>query len=73
MLKNSSQNVTPELKKNDYINWAIAQKEDNKLIGMIGFFKMQPENFKGEIGYILNPNSHGKRIMKEASDDKIWI
>lgn len=59
------------IEKNDYINWAIAQKEDNKLIGMIGFFRMQPENFRGEIGYILNPNFHGKGIMKEASDEAI--
>lgn len=59
------------IEKNDYINWAIAQKDDNKLIGMIGFFRMQPENFRGEIGYILNPNFHGKGIMKEASDEAI--
>ncbi len=54
------------IEKNDLINWAIAKKEDNKLIGMIGFFRMQPENFRGEVGYILNPNFHGKGIMKEA-------
>lgn len=59
------------IEKNEYINWAIAQKEDNKLIGMIGFFRMQPDNFRGEIGYILNPNFHGKGIMKEASDEAI--
>ena len=28
------------IEKNEYINWAIAQKEDNKLIGMIGFFRL---------------------------------
>ena len=54
--------------KNDLLNWAIATKEDDKLIGMIGFFRMQPENFRGEIGYILNPNFHGKGIMKEATE-----
>ena len=54
------------IEKNDYINWAIAQKYGNKLIGMIGFFRLQPEHFRGEIGYILNPNFHGKGIMKEA-------
>jgi len=54
------------IEKNEVINWAIAQKETNKLIGMIGFFRMQPENFRGEVGYILNPNFHRKGIMKEA-------
>jgi len=56
------------IEKNELINWAISKKEDNKLIGMIGFFRMQPENFRGEVGYILNPNFHGKGIMKEALD-----
>lgn len=55
--------------KNELINWAISRKEDNKLIGMIGFFRMQPENFRGEIGYILNPDFQGKGIMKEAIDN----
>lgn len=59
------------IEKNELINWAIAKKEDNKLIGMIGFFRMQPENFRGEIGYILNPEFHGKGIMKEASNEVI--
>lgn len=59
---------TAGIEKNDLINWAIAKKEDNKLIGMIGFFRLQPENFRGEIGYILNPNFHRKGIMKEALD-----
>lgn len=59
---------TAGIEKNDFINWAIAKKEDNKLIGMIGFFRLQPENFRGEVGYILNPNFHRKGIMKEALD-----
>lgn len=56
------------IEKKELINWAIARKDDNKLIGMIGFFRMQPENFRGEIGYILNPNFQGKGFMKEALD-----
>lgn len=56
------------IEKNDLINWAITSKKDNKLIGMIGFFRLQPENFRGEIGYILSPDYHRKGIMKEALD-----
>ena len=59
---------TTSIEKNELINWAIASKKEDKLIGMIGFFRMQPENFRGEVGYILNPNFHGKGIMKEALD-----
>ena len=59
------------IEKNEYINWAISQKSDGKLIGMIGFFRTQPENFRSEIGYILNPDFHGKGIMKEALDEAL--
>jgi ribosomal-protein-alanine N-acetyltransferase len=59
------------IEKNELINWAITLKKDNKLIGMIGFFRMQPENFRAEVGYILNPNFHGKGIMKEALDEAL--
>lgn len=56
------------IEKNELINWAITSKKEDNLIGMIGFFRMQPENFRGEVGYILHPNFHGKGIMKEALD-----
>ena len=56
------------IEKNELINWAISRKENHKLIGMIGFFRMQPENFRGEVGYMLNPDFHGKGVMKEALD-----
>lgn len=62
---------TTSIEKNELINWAIANKTENKLVGMIGFFRMQPENFRGEIGYILNPDFQGKGIMKEAIDAAI--
>jgi [ribosomal protein S5]-alanine N-acetyltransferase len=51
---------------NESINWAIALKEDNKLIGMICLLRMQLKNFRSEIGYILHPDFHGKGIMNEA-------
>ncbi|MEW5675747.1 GNAT family N-acetyltransferase [Flavobacterium enshiense] len=50
------------------INWAICLKEDKKLIGNIGYFRMQPENHRAEIGYMLNSSFHGKGIMQEALD-----
>lgn len=52
--------------KHDGVNWAITFKEDKKLIGNIGFWRMDKPNFRAEIGYILNPNFHRKGIMNEA-------
>jgi ribosomal-protein-alanine N-acetyltransferase len=51
---------------NNVINWAITTKEDDQLIGMIGFYRMKPENYRAEVGYILSAEFHGKGIITEA-------
>ncbi|WP_296683890.1 GNAT family N-acetyltransferase [Flavobacterium sp.] len=51
---------------NNVINWAITTKEDDRLIGMIGFYRMKPENYRAEVGYILSAEFHGKGIITEA-------
>lgn len=51
---------------NQGINWGLTLKEDNKLIGIIGFYRMQPENFRCELGYILLPEFQNKGYISEA-------
>jgi [ribosomal protein S5]-alanine N-acetyltransferase len=51
---------------NNVINWAITTKENDQLIGMIGFYRMKPENYRAEVGYILSAEFHGKGIITEA-------
>jgi ribosomal-protein-alanine N-acetyltransferase len=51
---------------NEGINWGITFKNSSKLLGIIGFYRMQPENYRAEIGYILLPEFHGKGIITEA-------
>lgn len=51
---------------NTGINWGITIKDDPKLLGIIGFYRMQPENYRSEIGYMLLPEFHGKGIVPEA-------
>lgn len=51
---------------NDTINWAITLKEVNQLIGTIGFVRMQPENYRAEVGYLLHADYQGKGLMHEA-------
>lgn len=58
--------VNKGLRDNEGINWAITLKKDNVLIGMICLIRMQPANFRTELGYILNPDFHGRGIMNEA-------
>jgi ribosomal-protein-alanine N-acetyltransferase len=46
--------------------WAIALKDDLKLIGTICYWNIEPENDRAETGYILHPDLHGKGLMGEA-------
>ncbi|QSB25744.1 GNAT family N-acetyltransferase [Flavobacterium sp. CLA17] len=48
------------------INWGITLKDNPKLLGIIGYYRMQPENYRAEIGYMLLPEFHGKGIIPEA-------
>jgi ribosomal-protein-alanine N-acetyltransferase len=58
--------VSKGIEENEFINWGITLKEDDKLIGMICLLRMQLNNFRTEIGYILHPDFHGQGIMSEA-------
>jgi ribosomal-protein-alanine N-acetyltransferase len=49
------------------IMWAITFKENpDKLIGTICYWRLQKENYRAEIGYVLHPRFWKKGIMKEA-------
>lgn len=54
------------INNNTGINWGITIKGNPKLLGIIGFYRMQPENYRSEIGYMLLPEFHGKGIVPEA-------
>jgi len=51
---------------NEGINWGITLKNNSELLGMIGFYRMQPENYRAEIGYMLSPKFHEKGFITEA-------
>lgn len=60
--------ITEKIDNNIGINWAITEKysETNKLIGIIGHFKIDKDNYRSEIGYMLLPNYHNKGYITEA-------
>ncbi len=66
MLWHILQQLIPILITNIGINWAITLKDNSKLLGIIGYYRMQPENYRAEIGYMLLPEFHGKGIIPEA-------
>jgi [ribosomal protein S5]-alanine N-acetyltransferase len=51
---------------NEGINWAITLKGNPKLIGIIGHYRIQPENHRCEIGYMISPEFNGQGIVTEA-------
>ena len=60
------QKINELIKNNDAIQWAITLKNDPVLIGTICIWNISKENHRGEIGYALYPDAHGKGIMQEA-------
>jgi RimJ/RimL family protein N-acetyltransferase len=52
---------------NESITWAIALKEDpSAMIGTIGFWRIDPQNFRAELGYMMHPGFQRKGLMQEA-------
>lgn len=58
--------IDEKIESNEGINWAITLKDNHKLIGIIGHYRIKPEHFRAEIGYMLLPEYHGQGIISEA-------
>lgn len=58
-------------KNNEGITWGISIKGTPTLIGTIGFWRIQKEHYRAEIGYLLHADYQGKGIMQEAMDAAI--
>ena len=55
------------VEKNQGIMWALARpEEEQRLLGNCGLWKLDAENHRGEIGYMLQPECWGQGLMTEA-------
>lgn len=55
------------VKSGDGITWGITLKSENVgLIGSIGFHRLEKQNYRAEIGYMLHPDQWKKGYMNEA-------
>jgi len=59
------QRINNSLDAEDGITWAIT-KDNKSLIGTIGFWRIEKEHYRAEIGYLLDPLFQGKGLMQEA-------
>jgi ribosomal-protein-alanine N-acetyltransferase len=58
--------INEKIDDNIAINWVITLKDNPQLIGIIGHYRIQTENYRAEIGYMILPQYHGKGIAAEA-------
>jgi ribosomal-protein-alanine N-acetyltransferase len=58
--------INEKIDTNIGINWGITIKRNSKIIGIIGHYRIQPENHRAEIGYMSLPEYHGKGFITEA-------
>lgn len=63
--------IESNIENNIGINWAITYKESPKLLGIIGLYKITPEHYRAEIGYMLLPGYSKKGIITEAVKDVV--
>ena len=60
------QMMEDKIETNEGINWAITLKGDDKMLGVIGHYRIKPEHYRAEVGYMILPEYHGKGITTEA-------
>lgn len=54
------------MSRHELLHWGVALRSSGELIGTIGFYRLQPENHRAEIGYMLLPARQGLGLMQEA-------
>ena len=50
----------------EFYDWALVDREKNRMIGTCGFTRIDPYNRSAEIGYVLNPAYWGRGLACEA-------
>ena len=60
------QMMNAKIDENTDINWGVCLKNSDKIIGFMGFYRVQPESYRTEIGYMILPEYDGKGYVSEA-------
>jgi ribosomal-protein-alanine N-acetyltransferase len=59
--------INKKTKENETISWAITLKDKpEELIGTISFHRIELENYRAELGYMLMPEQWNKGLISEA-------
>lgn len=60
------QKIDTNIMENQSIMWGITTLENNTLIGTIGYHKIDPKNYRAEVGYMLSPQYWKSGFMSEC-------
>lgn len=52
--------------RDEKINWAITEKGNDTLVGIIGYHQFKPESDRAEVGYVLHHKYLRRGIAQEA-------
>lgn len=58
--------INDKIEANIDINWAVTEKNSDNCIGIMGFYRTKPENYRTELGYMILPQYHNKGYVSEA-------
>ena len=58
--------IQRKYRSNEFFDWGVNHKSDNKFIGTVGFTTIDPDNEKAELGYVLSPAYWHMGLMSEA-------
>jgi ribosomal-protein-alanine N-acetyltransferase len=58
--------ISDKIDNNEAINWVIIEKCSGNTIGVIGHYRIRPEDYRAEIGYMFLPEYAGKGYATEA-------
>ena len=64
-IKNLVHSIEQGILKNESIGWGITLKKSDQVIGSIGFHRIDKQNHRAEIGYMLLPDYWGIGFMSE--------
>jgi ribosomal-protein-alanine N-acetyltransferase len=51
----------------EFYDWAVVERESGRMIGTCGFTRFDLPHNSAEIGYVLNPDFHGRGYGTEAA------
>lgn len=58
--------VQSQYRSGNFFDWAVVERDTNKMIGTCGFAKLDFENNLAEIGYVINPAYWRRGYATEA-------